>query len=69
MQTKFIGDFSGIHGVGQILFVGKDEQESITQLILVEHSLKFLAGFRHTFPIVRVDDEDDTLSVLKVYVP
>ena len=52
----------------QILLVGENEQESIAELILVEHPLELLAGLRDTFPIVGVDDEDDTLRVLEVCV-
>ncbi len=68
METELIGDLSSVHGVGQILLVGEDKQEGITQLVLVEHPLEFLTRFRDTFPIVGVDDEDDTLGVLEVYV-
>lgn len=54
---------------GKILFVGKDQENSLTQLILVEHALKFLTGLNDTITIVAVDDEDDTLGVLKVMSP
>lgn len=66
MEPEFVGDFGSIHCVGEILFVGKDKQERITKLVLVEHPLQLLSGLRHTFPIIRVHDEDDTLSVLEV---
>jgi hypothetical protein len=68
MQTKFIRDFSSVHGIGQILLVCENKQKSVTQLIFVEHSLKFLTCFRHTFPIIGVDNKNNTLSVLEVYV-
>lgn len=54
---------------GQILLVGKDQQDGISQLILVQHALKFLSGLDDTIPIVAVDDEDDTLGVLEVVSP
>ena len=66
VETKLVRDLSGVHGVGEILLVGKDKQEGITELVLVEHPLELLARLRDTFPIVGVDDEDDTLRVLEV---
>lgn len=53
----------------KILFVGKDQEQGITELILVEHALQFLTCLNNTIPVVRVDDEDDTLSVLEVVSP
>lgn len=67
MKTKLVGDFSGIHGIGKILFVSEDEKESIAKLVLVEHPLEFLPSLRNTFPIIRINHEDDTLGVLVVY--
>jgi hypothetical protein len=52
--------------LGEILFVGKYEEESIAKFIFIEHALQLLAGFRNTLTVVRVDYEDDTLRVLKV---
>ena len=69
VETELVGDLSGVHGVGKILLVGEDKQESITELILVEHALELLTRLRDTFPIVGVDDEDDTLGVLEVMSP
>jgi hypothetical protein len=53
----------------QILLVGEDEEDGITELILVEHALEFLASLDDTVTIVAVDDEDDTLGVLEVMSP
>ena len=66
LQTELIGDLRGVHGVGQILLVGKDEEESVTKLVLVKHALELLACLRDTFSVVGVDNEDDSLSVLEV---
>jgi hypothetical protein len=54
---------------GKILLVGKDQEKSISQLVLVEHALQLLTGFDDTVTIVAVDDEDDTLGVLEVMSP
>ena len=67
MQSKLVGDLGGIHGIGKILFVGKDEKQGIPELILVQHPLQLLASLRNTFPIVRVDNEDDTLGILEIW--
>ena len=52
-----------------ILLVGEDEEESVTELVFVEHALKLLAGLDNTVAIVGVDDENDTLGVLEVVPP
>lgn len=69
VQAQFISDFSSVHGVGQILFVGKYEQYSITQFVFVQHTLQFVTGFADTYRIVTVDDKDDTLGILEVVAP
>lgn len=69
MQTELVGDLSSIHGIGQILLVGKDEQQSISELVLVEHALQLLASLTNTVTIVAIDDEDDALGVLEVMPP
>lgn len=69
VQAKLIGDLSRIHGVGQILLVGEDQQQRIPELVLVQHPLQLLTGLDDTVTIVAVDDEDDTLGVLEVMPP
>ena len=66
VQAKLVGDLGCVHGVGQILLVGEDEEESVTELVLVEHALELLTGLDNTVAIVGVDDENDTLGVLEV---
>lgn len=53
----------------QILFIGEDQEQSISELILIQHPLKFLTGLTDTLSVVRVDDKDNSLSVLKVMAP
>ena len=67
METQLVRDFSSVHSVGKILLVGEDKQESVAELVLVEHPLELLTSLRNTFPIVGVDNEDDALRVLEVY--
>ena len=66
METKLIGDFSGVHRIGQVLLVSEDEEKSIPELVLVQHPLEFLTGLRNTLPVIRVDHEDDALGILEV---
>ncbi len=54
---------------GKILLVGKDQEDGVAELILVEHALEFLASLDDTVTIVAVDDEDDSLGVLEVVSP
>lgn len=69
VEAKLVGDFSGVHGIGKILLVGKDEEEGVAKLILIEHALKLLAGLSYTLAIVGVDYEDDALGILEVWRP
>ena len=69
VEAKLVGDLGSVHGVGQILLVGEDQQESVSEFVLVEHALQLLAGLNHTVTIVAVDDEDDALRVLEIVAP
>lgn len=53
----------------QILFIGKDQEHSIPQLILIQHTLQLLTSFRHTVTIVAINNEDDALRILEVMPP
>ena len=67
VQAKLVGDLGGIHGVWQVLLICEDEKESVTELVLVQHTVKLFASLRHTLTIVRIDDENDALRVLEVW--
>jgi hypothetical protein len=66
MQTQFVGDFCCVHCIWQVLLVRKHKKEGVAQLVLIQHALELLTRFGHTFTIVRVYDENDTLRVLEV---
>ena len=68
MQTKLISNLCGIHGIGKILFVGKNEQERITEFIFVEHPLQLFTGFGDTFAIIGIDNKNDTLGILEIWI-
>jgi hypothetical protein len=44
MQAKFISHFCGAHGVREILLVGENKQDGLAELILIEHTVKFIAS-------------------------
>ena len=51
------------------MFIGENQQKRIPKLILVQHSLQFLAGLNHTIAIVTVNNEDNALGILEVMPP
>lgn len=51
------------------MLVGENEEKGISELILVEHALQFFPCLDNSVTIVAVNDEDDTLGVLKVMSP
>lgn len=53
----------------KILLVGKDQQNGVPQLVLIQHALEFFTGLNNTIAIVAVDDEDDALGVLEIMPP
>jgi len=69
VEAQLICDFSGVHGIGQILFVGENQKNGVSELILVQHTLQFFSGLDNTVAIVAINDEDDTLGVLEVMSP
>ena len=53
----------------QILLVRKYQEQRISQLILIQHPLQFLASLNHTLTIIAVNDKDDALGVLEIMPP
>jgi len=69
MKTQLVGNLGSVHGIGQILLVGENQKNSVSKLILVQHTLQFLPSLDDTITIITVNDEDDTLGVLEVMSP
>jgi len=69
VQAQLVRDLGRVHGVGQILLVGEDQEQCIPQFILVQHPLQLLARLDDTVTVIAVDDEDDALRVLEVMPP
>jgi hypothetical protein len=69
VEAKLVSDFRGVHCIWQVLFVSEDQQNSVAQLVLGQHSHQLLSCFSHTLSIIAVNDEDQALRVLEVMTP
>jgi hypothetical protein len=69
VQAKLFSNLSSWHGLWKILLVGENEENSVGEFRLVEHTVEFFTGIFYTFTIVRVNDENKSLSVLIVVSP
>ncbi len=54
---------------GQILLVGENQKNGISELVLIQHALQFLPGLNNTVTIIAINDEDDALGVLEIMSP
>ncbi|KAG6554759.1 hypothetical protein Mapa_003778 [Marchantia paleacea] len=69
VQAQLVGDLGSVHGIGQILLVGKNQQHCITKLIFIHHSVQLVTGLGNTISVVAVHHENQALSVLEVMLP
>lgn len=69
VESELVGDFSSVHRVGEILLVGENKEDSVSELVLAKHSVQFVTGLADTLSVVAIDNEDDSLSVLVVVTP
>jgi len=69
VQAKLVGDFSSIHGIRKILFVCKYQKHSITELVLVQHTMELISGLNNTLSVVAVHNKNEALGVLEVVPP
>lgn len=67
VQSKLVRQFSGVHRIWQILFVGVDEYRGISEFFVLEKSMKLIARLQYSFSIARVDDEYDAMCVLVIF--
>lgn len=66
---KLVGQLGGGHRVRQILFVRKHQQNRVSQLVLLEHTLQLFFSFDDSLPIIGIYDKDQTLRILEVVTP
>lgn len=60
VKLQLVGNVCGVHGVGQILLVGKHQQHGIPQLVFRQHPCELVARFADTLTIVAVHHKDQT---------
>ena len=69
VQPKLVCNVRCVHCVREILLVCKDKENSVPELILVQHSMKLVASLSRTVPVVGIDNKDEPLRVLEVVPP
>ena len=42
-QAQLISHLGGVHGLGQILLVGEDQEDGVPELVFVQHPVQFVA--------------------------
>lgn len=58
-----------MHGVWQILLVGKNEKERVLHLTVVDDAVQLLSGLINSGLVCRVNNKDKTLSAGEVMAP
>lgn len=51
------------------MLVGKDQQQALLHLAILQYAMQFLLGFIDSIPILRVNDKDETLCASVVMPP
>lgn len=69
VETQFVGDFGGVHGIRKILFVGKDKEDGVSEFILVQHPVELLPRLANSLSIVAIDHKDQSLGVGEIVSP
>mmetsp|Transcript_6020 Transcript_6020/g.15757 ORF Transcript_6020/g.15757 Transcript_6020/m.15757 type:complete len:262 (-) Transcript_6020:40-825(-) len=69
MQAELVRDLGGVHGVWQILLIGKHEQHGLAQLVLAEHTVQLVLRLADAVAVIAVHHEDQALRVLEVVPP
>jgi len=69
VEAQFVGHVRRGHRVWKILFVCKDQQNCVPELVLVQHPHQLLSRLANSVPIVAIDHEDEALCVLEVVPP
>lgn len=59
-------DLPHSHALGQVLFIGQDEQRHAAQVIIANHFVKHCLRLAHPFAVIRVDHVDQGMALLVV---
>ena len=65
VEAQLVSDLRWVHGLGQVLLVGKDQHHSIPQLVLRQHPVQLVPGLSYPLPVIAVHHEYQSISVLK----
>ena len=52
MESELVGDLRRVHGVGQVLLVGEDQQHRLAKLVLGQHPHQLVSGCYRTERII-----------------
>ena len=69
LQFKILHNFCRCHGIGQILFVGKNQQHRIFECLFLQHLVQFLLSFLDSVTVRTVHDINQRIGVLEVISP
>ena len=63
VETQSFNDLSSVHGVWQVLFVGKHQEGGFARHFF-QHLVQFVFGFAHASSVIGVDHKYQPLGVL-----
>ena len=69
MEAEGVGHLGLVHGAGEILLVGKDEEDAVEELLFAEHQMQLVGGEIDALAIGAVDDVNDGVCVVVVISP
>jgi len=68
-ETELFSDLVGVHSLGEVALVGKDEEDCVLHLAVADDAHELSAGLFDTLAVAAVDDKDEGLSASKVVAP
>ena len=69
LQLELLHDFSSSHSIGQVLLVGKDQQNCVLHLWLLQHLVQFILGIIDSVAVRTIHHIDQTICAFKVVAP
>ena len=65
VEPELVSDLGGVHGLGQVLLVGKHQHHGLPQLVLRQHPVELVSGPRYPLSVIAVHNKNKTICVLK----
>ena len=66
LQAELLRDLSGSHAASDILFIGKNENRRLVELITLQHSVQLLFRHRYSLSVCTVDHLQGEMAGLEV---